>query len=202
MANLAYIEQVYSNRTAFQNKVIQVSSNLGINPDWLMTVMYAESKLNHLAESSVSTAVGLIQFLASTLSGLGVTTEQIKAMSNVQQLDYVEKYFIKMNLKGRMKSVYDVYLGVFSPKYVGMPDTTVMYKSGSTAYQSNRPLDVDGDGKITVGNVKAWFGKYIKAGTITEAPFSGLGWMFLAGIALLILGFSTSNNTNNNKDHE
>jgi hypothetical protein len=38
-----------------------------------------------------SGAVGLIQFMPSTAKGLGTSTEALKKMSAVQQLDFVKK---------------------------------------------------------------------------------------------------------------
>jgi hypothetical protein len=158
---LAYIDKITSNRTAFEQKVKSIASRLGINPDWLMIVMYAESRLNHLAENPNSSAAGLIQFLSKTLLQLGISKTQLLSMTNVEQLDYVEKYFVMQGLKGKMKSYYDVAFGVFLPKYVGASDSTVIASSGTDTYNANRGMDTDGDGKLTVADVKRWYGKYV-----------------------------------------
>ena len=65
--SLVYIEKIPSNlRTAFENTVKAICSDLGIkNPDWLMIVMWAESRLNPQARNPKGTATGLIQFLES-----------------------------------------------------------------------------------------------------------------------------------------
>lgn len=158
---LLYIDKVTQNRTAFETKVIQIASRLGIKPDWLMAVMYAESRLNHQAQNPNSSATGLIQFLSQTLASLGTSTTQLLSMTNVQQLDYVEKYFTMQGLKGKMKTPYDVYLGVFSPKYVATADSTIIASSGTNTYTDNKALDINKDGKLTVGDVKSWFSKYV-----------------------------------------
>lgn len=165
---LAYIDKVTSNRTAFEQKVKQIASRLGINPDWLMIVMYAESRLNHLAENPNSSATGLIQFLSKTLLQLGISKPQLLSMTNVQQLDYVEKYFVMQGLKGKMKSVYDVCFGVFLPKYVGASDSTVIANAGTDTYNANRGMDTDGDSKLTVADVKRWYGRFVPSGTPTS----------------------------------
>jgi hypothetical protein len=123
---LAYINLVKSNQLEFEAKVRRISATLGINPDWLMAVMYLESKLDHRATTRRSSAVGLIQFLDSTLLKLGLNRYQLLAMSNIKQLDIVLKYL--MPYKGRMSSVYDVYLAVFSPNYIGSSDSRVLYQ--------------------------------------------------------------------------
>lgn len=181
---LAYINYVTQNRTAFDAKVRKIAANLGINPDWVMIVMYVESRLNHLAQSSQSSAVGLIQFLSSTLATLGVSRNQILSMSNVQQLDYVEKYLLPY--RGKMKSIYDVYFAVFSPSAIGKSDATVLYKSGSIGYQSNKPLDTDNNGNITVGNVKTWFDKYIPA-AINKGNVLQSSGLFFAVVAAFVI---------------
>lgn len=158
---LVYIDKVTSNRAAFEQKVIQIAGRLGIKPDWLMIVMYAESKLNHLAQNPGSSAVGLIQFLSKTLESLGTTREAILSMSNVQQLDYVEKYFVNLGVKGKMKDVYQVCLAVFLPKHMNSPDSTVIAQSGTATYNANKGMDIDKDGKLSVGDIRAWYGKYI-----------------------------------------
>lgn len=191
---LAYIEKVSTNRAAFEQKVNRISANLGILPDWLMTVMYAESGLNHLAANSQSTAIGLIQFLESTLKNLGTTRNALKGLSNVQQLDFVEKYFVSLGLKGKMKSVYDVYFAVFSPKYVGKADGTVISTSGQSVYNANKALDTNKDGRLTVLDVKTWFGKYIRSGTTTETQNNIITPVAVAtGASILYLLYRWSN---------
>ena len=45
-------------------------------------------------ERSKYRATGLIQFMPKTAKNLGTSTQQLFKMSNVQQLDYVYKYFL------------------------------------------------------------------------------------------------------------
>ena len=158
---LVYIDKVTTNRAAFESKVIQIADRLGIKPDWLMIVMYAESKLNHLATNGSSSAIGLIQFLNKTLANLGTTREAIQSMTNVQQLDYVEKYFVNLGVKGKMTDVYQVCLAVFLPKYMYSSDSTLIAYSGSDTYNANKGMDIDKDGKLTVGDVRGWYGKFV-----------------------------------------
>jgi len=87
---MLYIEKVKENKTAFSDKVNQIATKLGVNADWLMLVMNAESRLNHRIQNPVG-ATGLIQFMPVTGYALGTTPQRLKDMSNVEQLDYVYK---------------------------------------------------------------------------------------------------------------
>ncbi len=46
---LLHINKVRSNREAFSEKVILISKKLGIDPNWLMHVMYIESLIDEKA---------------------------------------------------------------------------------------------------------------------------------------------------------
>ncbi len=190
---LVYIEKVTQNQAAFESKVVKIANALGMNPNWLMTVMYAESNLNHLAQNPGSSAFGLIQFLEATLKTLGTTRDKLKAMSNVAQLDYVEKYF--KNINADYQSIYDVYFAVFYPSAIGLPDSHTLFISGGSAYVANRGLDTNQDYKITVGEVKAWFSRYIKTGTDTgSTSTAGNTLVYAGGAGLLLLLLLASNN--------
>src|SRR6218665_81548 len=182
---LAYIDKVTNNRAAFESKVIQIAGRLGIKPDWLMIVMYAESKLNHLASNSGSTAVGLIQFLNKTLANLGTNREAILSMTNVQQLDYVEKYFVSLGVKGKMTDVYQVCLAVFLPKYMYSSDSTIIAYSGTATYNANKGMDIDKNGQLSVGDVRGWYGKFVPD-SVPKTDFLN-NPIFLVSVVVLIL---------------
>jgi len=78
----------------FKNKVIGIAKDLGTNPDFLMAAMYIESGGTFspsILNKAGSGAVGLIQFMPKTAVNLGTTTDQLKAMSAVDQLEFVKK---------------------------------------------------------------------------------------------------------------
>ena len=89
-----YEDFVKTNKDIFLQKVKEISSLLGINPNWLMFVMRWESSLNPAAVNPISGATGLIQFLPSTAKSLGTSTTALKNMSNIDQLDYVVFFFL------------------------------------------------------------------------------------------------------------
>lgn len=171
---MIYLENIsITYRASFEKRVREISGILGIRPDWLMTVMFAESRLNHTAVNPVSGATGLIQFLPSTAASLGTSTAALKAMTPVAQLDYVLKYLLPY--KNRMTNVYETYFAVFYPAALGKSDSTVLFSRGSTAYSNNSRLDSDGDGRITKKDVKAWFGKYVETSGNNLLLYAGLG---------------------------
>jgi hypothetical protein len=181
---MVYIENIATNiRSEFQSKVNQIARELNIKADWLMTVMFAESRLNHRAVNASSGATGLIQFLPSTAVSLGTTVAALKGMTPVQQLDYVKSYLYPY--RNKMTSVYETYLAVFYPAALGKADSYVLFSKGSVAYSQNAALDADKDGKITKSDVKNWFGRYVKQGVGLENNYILLaGGLFLLAIIL------------------
>ncbi len=145
----------------FKSKVAAIATRLGAETDHLMTVMaietskYENNKVTYTFSPSIknpnSSAVGLIQFIESTAKGLGTSTAKLAKMTAVAQLDYVEKYF--KPYKGKIASVADVYLAVFYPKAMGKKDA---YTLPDWAYQANKGLDKDKNGKLTRGEIAAY----------------------------------------------
>lgn len=150
-----------SYREAFVIKVKQVASRLGINPNWLMAIMYFESAATFSASITNSIgATGLIQFMPSTAIGLGTTTTALRQMSAVQQLDWVEKYY-KQNYKylkiTAASSYVDTYLITFFPAAVNRGlDFVIQTKNLSAALiaKQNPIFDTNKDSKLTVREVQ------------------------------------------------
>ena len=152
---MLYEERVTSNRVAFVSKVESICNNLKIAPEWLMQVMVNESGVNHQAVNSISNATGLIQFMPNTAIALGTTVAALKAMSNVQQLDYVYKYLAPY--AGKINSYIDLYFAVFFPSAIGKPDEWVLQTSTLSASKiaaQNPVFDLNKDGKLTVAEVR------------------------------------------------
>lgn len=150
-----------SYRTAFVTKVKQVAKRLGINPNWLMAIMYFESAKTFSPSITNSIgATGLIQFMPNTAIGLGTTTAALRQMTAVQQLDYVEKYYLQnyKYLKITAASSYvDTYLITFFPAAVNKGlDFVIQTKNLSAALiaKQNPIFDVNKDGKITVREIQ------------------------------------------------
>jgi hypothetical protein len=109
---------------------------------------------------------GLIQFgtaavedLAKTY-GLKITLNDVKAMSQLDQLDLVFKYFEMWQKRGKVyKRLEDFYLTIFYPAAVGKGPDEVLFTKDSPvpinakSYLQNSGFDVDKDGDITVGEI-------------------------------------------------
>lgn len=183
-----------SYRSDFVNKVREVSTRLGIDPNWLMAIMYWESAstFSPSIQNSIG-ATGLIQFIPSTAKGLGTTTTALKNMSAVDQLDYVEKYL--KAYKGKINSYIDTYFAVFFPMAIGKPDDWVIEGGGVSASQiarQNPAFDVNKDGKVQVWEVKKVMleklpSEWINNGSFGLALKSYKGYLTI-GLLLIAIG--------------
>ena len=143
---MTFEEHIKENKIEFTEKVNSISGELGIDPNWLMFVMWFESAktFSPSIKNKISGATGLIQFMPRTARLLGTTTDALAKMTNVQQLDYVKKYFEPY--KGRMKNWLDVYCAVFYPVLVGKPDNYVITSDivarQNPGFDLNKDLDI------------------------------------------------------------
>lgn len=174
----------------FAAKVQQVADSLGIVPDWLMMVIDIETAGTFRPDigNPHSSAIGLIQFLSSTLDGMGYTTDQVASMDAVQQLDVVQQYYRGViNQYGTIDNITDCYLAVFYPKAMGQgPD----YVFPDSVYRVNSVFDTQGNGYITVGDITNFINDrlpadYVQVATINLKPVNRLN--FWIGCVLLII---------------
>lgn len=167
MFNLCWGQKVSPN---FRNRLIQLCRKHGWTNDhanWLMAAMAFESGETFspsIKNAAGSGATGLIQFMPSTAKSLGTTTADLAKMSAVDQLFYVEQYF-KPYAK-RIASLPDMYMAILLPKYIGQPDSSVLFSDG-VAYRQNSGLDTDKDGVVT---------KLEAASKVTEKFMKGYGF--------------------------
>ena len=156
----------------FMTEVGKVASNLGVDTSNLIAIMKSESSLNPQAVNPVTGASGLIQFMPNTAKSLGTTVEEIRKMTAVQQLPYVEKYFKSVRVQPG-SSAGRLYAYVFLP---GRANREVLTQAGENYYESNKGLDIDRDGKITIADLDARLAKYggsISASLQGAKPASG-----------------------------
>lgn len=164
MAELAWGQKVSA---PFRRKVLAVAQRIGCDPSHLMACMWFESKLNPAAVNSLSGASGLIQFMPKTAIALGTTVEQIREMSDVDQLDLVERYFLENGYAGRIPTLADVYMAIFWPRAIGRPDDyQIVTDPESAAYVQNRGLDLNKDGTITKGEAASFPEKALSNGLL------------------------------------
>jgi len=103
---------------------------------------------------------GLIQFGKDAATDLGLTLDQIKAMSQLEQLDLVFKYFEMWEKRGKVyRRMEDFYLTIFYPAAVGKGPNEVIFRRDSTdrmnakGYIQNKGFDAANTGVITVGQI-------------------------------------------------
>lgn len=161
---LLFEEYIKENKPQFIAKLINIAEKLNVSPDWLSAIMFHESRLNSHIQNSIG-ATGLIQFMPATARNLGTTPAALVAMSNVEQLDYVYKYFAPY--KSRIKSAYDLFLITFLPVALGQPDNYIFAAKNlpaSIIASQNKIFDLDKNGAITMKEykeyLKNWFAKY------------------------------------------
>jgi hypothetical protein len=148
---MIFEELIKENKDAFLKKVQEVADFLGIDPNWLMFVMWFETAhtLNSHIQNSIK-ATGLIQFMPATAIGLGTTVEALKSMSNVEQLDFVQKHLSRF--KGKYHDFVDLYCAIFWPAAVGKPDT---YRITSDQVAAQNPIfDLNKDKDIEKSEIR------------------------------------------------
>jgi hypothetical protein len=156
------IVQKIDNPEGFIAKLYEVCQDLKINPNWLLYVMWMESKLDTQIQNRDTKATGLIQFIPSTADELGTSVDQLRRMSSVEQMEYVHKYFLRF--KGKMHSAEDVYFAVFYPAAIGKSDDWVLQHQGVSAAKiakQNKGVNQNGDNEITVDEFKDYIQKGI-----------------------------------------
>lgn len=139
----------------FAGRVRTMARRLRMDPDHLMAVMHYETAgtFRPSIVNPRSRAVGLIQFLPSTARRMGTSTPQLRRQSAIEQLAWVERYL--SHFRGRMRTIEDAYLAVFTPAGIGRAGGYVLHRRGETAYRRNLGHDRDRDGRITVREVGA-----------------------------------------------
>ena len=152
-----YVRDIFS----FENKVREVAHTLDVPPEWLMAVMYSESRFDPaVSNKRGSGAVGLIQFMVPTVKELNVRMgtklymKDIKTMSAHRQLDLVFEYLQTVRERyGEFDSLTDLYLAILYPRAVDQDLCYSLYAKPTRAYRQNSGLDENGDGSVTVSDI-------------------------------------------------
>ena len=115
---------VWGNKVSceFRKKVVEIAQRLGKDPNFLMTAMALETRRTFSATAGKGSAhIGLIQFSKDSAELVGTTQEALLKMTNVEQLDYVEKYLDKK--KDKLFTLADFYLQILMPVDIGKGST-------------------------------------------------------------------------------
>lgn len=121
---LLFLNKVPGDQNAFESKVNDIASRLGVSPNWIMFVINYETAgaFSTTIQNRIN-ATGLFQFLPSTAISLGTTVDALKNMTATQQLDY--GYKLLKPYRGSMVDYYSTYLGVFYPAALNQPDNYI-----------------------------------------------------------------------------
>ncbi|MFP2927615.1 hypothetical protein ACLESO_20955 [Pyxidicoccus sp. 3LG] len=144
----------------FRKKVILICADLEMDPDHLMACMAFETGETFKADKQHTEgrqAYGLIQFTKIAAKDLDKPLSELRAMTELEQLDYVHEYMAraKKRNKGPLKTLGDVYMAILCPAAMGKPDTYVCYAGGTEQYKQNAGLDKDKKGYITKADATA-----------------------------------------------
>lgn len=159
MADILKVPGIERLTAAERTALVAAANKLGINPDWLATVISFETAGTFspsIVNRAGSGAFGLIQFMPQTaknILGTATTDEAVhigRAMSFSEQLTrMVIPYF-----SGRkMTSLEDVYLAVFYPAAMNKPGSWVIGAAPGAVYTQNAGFDKSGKGYITRDDV-------------------------------------------------
>jgi hypothetical protein len=140
---------------AFEGKVREIAAMLQIPPEWLMAVMYSESKFDASVKNfKGSGATGLIQFMPATAGEMKVSLERLQRMDPVHQLEYVYLYLQTVRERyGEFDSLTDLYLSILYPKAIGQDYCYSLYAHPTKSYQQNSGLDENQDRHVTISDI-------------------------------------------------
>lgn len=173
-------------RTEFTNKVQQIADRQGIKADWLMIVMAFETGKKFNTGSHGNGAFGLIGFRSQTAVELGTSVTALAKMPPVQQLDYVEKYLIRWNVKSKVNTFTDLYITIFTPAYVTKSDS---FKIGDASGSATQKAIYAANSAAFDKAKKGYFTKGDIGRTVANwANYSITGISFLT-VTVLLIGF-------------
>jgi hypothetical protein len=151
---------------------LQPLYDMGVDPRELHQMIAGESKWNPAAKGT-GTASGLFQFIEDAAKDLGTKPEDIRAMSEEEQVALYVRY-----LK-RWGWTPDIPLGLMQAapakarELSGRPDSTVVYEVGSPGWNRNEGWRSNGgEGPITKGSIRQYY-----AGQSARPPASQDGNM-------------------------
>lgn len=135
---------LFQNRVSreFADKVIEISNKLGIDPNWLMFVMWIETARTF--SPSITNrigCVGLIQFCSDPetpgrkiIGGKTYNLYDIKNMSATEQLDLVYQYY--KPYRRHLVSYEALFLATLTPAYLDEIDNDA-FNFPNSIYQQN-----------------------------------------------------------------
>lgn len=137
---------------------IATAKALRMRPLDLLVTMYSESRLQPWANNA-GIAVGLIQITPGAAKAMGMTEAERLALvtkSPAEQMPYVAKYFHAVAGDRSYADAGEVYQALAAPGTFsrGSANDVVLYPAGSQAAAANIGLDRDGDGAVTMRDLR------------------------------------------------
>ncbi|WAJ37726.1 hypothetical protein OU800_00430 [Pseudomonas sp. GOM7] len=169
---LGRVRELYGMQVSegFRERMLALGENLSLDPNYVMACIALETgrTFNPAIKNPNSSATGLIQFMSSTAADLGTTTALLAKMTHVEQLEYVEKYFLmtarNVGVPTSEWSLGDVYFSIFTPSIIKKKPEDTIYADGQAAYTVNTFHDRNSDGVITKQEIAENIADYYKAG--------------------------------------
>jgi Transglycosylase SLT domain len=133
----------------FYSKLVQLAAETGMRPEDILAVMVSESGINPAAHNPHGGATGLMQFMPSSLKGVGYqgSSSDFGALSGEEQLPYIKK-LIEGNMRlngGPFTNAAQYYVAVFWP--VGLKLPGVHHGNPDTPLVEENPESVNGYSK-------------------------------------------------------
>jgi N-acetylmuramoyl-L-alanine amidase len=130
--------------------VAQMAARLSGDAGAFLGIMHFETGHTYSPKIQNSIqATGLIQIIPGTAKGLGTTTDALKGMCRIEQLGWVEKYFVNQKKsfpKADYATVRDVVLAVFEPAGLN-PDHEILGVSADVCQGPFEETDKNGKKK-------------------------------------------------------
>jgi len=156
--NLTLIE---SNDVLFE-LLIPVANSLNTKAEYLYAVIQHESHGHITALNSNTNAVGLIQFMPSTLAGWNITTDSCYNMNMFEQVQLVERYY-KPYSDYNLNNPIKLFLCTFYPyglrqwnnnEYIFGSERSIQYANKVANW--NKGFDLDKNSLITMEEYKIY----------------------------------------------
>lgn len=134
---------------ALQTMINSLGMSIHIND--MMACMAFESggTFSPAIQNKSTQATGVIQIMPANAIAYGTTVDALKRMTFIEQLKYVAKHFAPY--AKRIKNLQDTYASILWPRAIGKPENYPLWTIGSKAYMYNDGLDLNKDGKVTMG---------------------------------------------------
>lgn len=139
----------------FIEAVEAMSERIGADPNVVLAVFAFESGIDHTRKNPTSSATGFIQIMDYVAFEFGITTKELREMTALEQLKYVERYFVRWSKITGIDNLYqnpvNVYTAVAAPGFLKYENDKVIYRKDDSSAKANPGWDANGDGEIQKG---------------------------------------------------